>query len=529
MRMSARLAVRELSNEDRQIYDRVVPEDSLLRAALELIDWKAFEPELKKRYKRSEAGPSDTVGQAGQPPYPPLILFKMEFLRYLYGLSNRQLVRRCQTDLELKYFLQLPVEAILPDQSTCTCFRKRIGVECFQKLFDLLVAQAREHGLVKDKLRLKDATHVLADIAIPTTLHLLAQLRDRMLSAVKLFDPKAAESFRIDMEVIRKESDNDNVQSKLEKRLGLVEDILQWIIECPRPDDAAENKDWRKLQAVRELAEKIFGDVVNQSGGGKTLSVADPDARRGKHGDFYEGYLLDVMMDADSEIITGLDLLPANANEAGNAASLIEHEEQVHGNDIEQLSIDGIGFNGEVLRTLSDPEGLDVDVTTPPRDFNTSKGFESEEFEVIDDGERVKCPAGEVSRKASVKKNKPNTKFYTFAAGKCAACPLLAQCHPNMKPGSKTGRQVSKNEYEKEYAAARAKATTPEYAEVRRRHPAIERKLNELVRHHRARRAVFRGQARVKIQQLMTGLVVNVKRMVKLMGIPRAELQLSAI
>ena len=30
MRMSARLAVRELSNEDRQIYDRVVPEDSLL-------------------------------------------------------------------------------------------------------------------------------------------------------------------------------------------------------------------------------------------------------------------------------------------------------------------------------------------------------------------------------------------------------------------------------------------------------------------------------------------------------------------
>jgi hypothetical protein len=39
------------------------------------------------------------------------------------------------------------------------------------------------------------------------------------------------------------------------------------------------------------------------------ISAQDPEARRGKHGDFYEGYLLDTAMDADSELLTALDVL----------------------------------------------------------------------------------------------------------------------------------------------------------------------------------------------------------------------------
>lgn len=78
--------------------------------------------------------------------------------------------------------------------------------------------------------------------------------------------------------------------------------------------------------------------------------MVDPDARCGKHGEYYDGYLLDVMMDADSELITAIDVLPANGEEAANAIALVKHEQQTHGNNIERLSIDGIGFNGAVLR-----------------------------------------------------------------------------------------------------------------------------------------------------------------------------------
>ncbi len=80
-----------------------------------------------------------------------------------------------------------------------------------------------------------------------------------------------------------------------------------------------------------------------------------------------------------------------------------------------------------------------------------------------------------------------------------------------------TGRQVVKNDYEAEYAAARAKVGTPEYAAVRRQHPRIEGKLSEFVRRHGGRYARYRGREPVGIQYFLTGLVINIKRIVRLL------------
>ena len=55
---------------------------------------------------------------------------------------------------------------------------------------------------------------------------------------------------------------------------------------------------------------------------------------------------------------------------------------------------------------------------------------------------------------------------------------------------------------------------------MRAEHPKIERKLSELVRRHGARRARYRGLVKVLCQELMSALVTNVKRMVKLVSVP---------
>jgi len=68
------------------------------------------------------------------------------------------------------------------------------------------------------------------------------------------------------------------------------------------------------------------------------------------HHGYCDGYSIGVIMDADSEIITMLDVIAVNGAEARDAVDLIRREEQTHGNDIDVLSIDGIGFNAEVLR-----------------------------------------------------------------------------------------------------------------------------------------------------------------------------------
>src|SRR5439155_12987942 len=90
---------------------------------------------------------------------------------------------------------------------------------------------------------------------------------------------------------------------------------------------------------------------------------------------------------------------------------------------------------------------------------------------------------------------------------------LREKCLADPKSKSRT---VVKNDYEAEYKAAQAKAQTPEYAKVRQEHPAIERKLSELVRRHDLRHARYRGLSKVLRQALLSGVAVNLKRMVKL-------------
>ena len=81
------------------------------------------------------------------------------------------------------------------------------------------------------------------------------------------------------------------------------------------------------------------------------------------------------------------------------------------------------------------------------------------------------------------------------------------------KPTARS-RTVIKNDDEAEYRAA--KAETPEYAQVRQEHPAIERKLSELVNRHGLRQARYRGLTKVLRQAWLTGMAVNLKRLVKL-------------
>jgi transposase len=376
MQASARLSVASLSDLDYDIYWRVLPKKSFLLDALRLIDWQSFEEELQEYYSSSKEG---------QPEYPPVILLKMEFLRYYFGLSQTQCVERCRCDLLMKFFLQLPVGADIVDQSTLTVFRKRLGPDGFTAVFNRLISQARGQGLIQNRLRLKDATHVLGDVAIPSALGLFAQLRDRMLRVVESIDSSAAEAFRQDLETVRAEAESQNDSVRLLSRVALVKDLLEWMHGVPEPPQtgkAAEDRQaasrWAQLQSTISLAEKILADAADPSSGDKVRSVVDPDVRRGKHGEFFDGYLLDVMMDADSELITSLEVLPANGDEAANAVALIEQEEQAHGNDIEQLSIDGIGFNGEVLHQLEDPDTFAVDVYTPPQSFHFPQRFSRE-------------------------------------------------------------------------------------------------------------------------------------------------------
>jgi IS5 family transposase len=86
-----------------------------------------------------------------------------------------------------------------------------------------------------------------------------------------------------------------------------------------------------------------------------------------------------------------------------------------------------------------------------------------------------------------------------------------------MKTSPKTcGRTVCKSDYQVEHRRAKDRATTDAFREVRREHPKVERKLGEVVNCHGGRRANYFGIDNVAIQETMSGMATNIKRLVKL-------------
>jgi hypothetical protein len=302
-------------------------------------------------------------------------------------------------------------------------------------------------------------------------------------------------------------------------------EILVWADELTPPEDAEANRAWQRFVTQRDLAHKILEDQEHPQAGDRTLSTSDPDARCGKHGSWFDGYLTDLLMDADSEIITEVNVLPGNGDEATDAVELIRQEEAAQGNDVEAMSIDGVGFNGPLLRELEDPHGLNVDTYVPPPKESETGLFTPQDFE--EDTERgvVTCPAGQTS-KVRFREHQDQTTKYRFKAAVCQACPLLARCMK--QPPGKYGRTVRKTDYQPEHDRARQKATTPQYAAVRREHPKVERKLGEVMNRHGGRRARYRGCSKVLIQQLMACTATNVKRLVRLLRAREAAISFEA-
>jgi IS5 family transposase len=441
------------------------------------------------------------------------MMLKLEYLRYHHNLSDREVIARAQTDLAFRFFLRIPVSGCLPDPSSLCIFRGRLGTKGFRQIFDQVIHIAREHGVVKDRLRIKDATHVIANMAEPTALALVAQTRDKLLAAAEPFAPLLVEGERVNLEMLREATKQQKPAERLVTRLAQLREMLVWADAVTEPEHAQNDRLWQSFLAQRDLAHKILDEQEHPSGGDRTLSTTDPDARRAKHGRWFNGYLTDILVDADSEMITAVNVMPAIGNEAADALELIRQEEAAHGNDIVALSMDGAGFKGPVLHELENPDGLKVETYVPPPKEPETGLFSNQDF--VEDQQRgvVTCPAGQASTSRFRDKQKQVTK-HRFASSICRVCPLLARC---MKvPPGRHGRTVCKSDYQAEHDRVRQRATTPQYAAVRKEHPKVERKLGEIMNRHRGRRAHYRGLAKVLVQQLMACTTTNLKRFVRL-------------
>ena len=495
---------------DPEIFEATVPHDHYLRRVRAVIDFERFRTDLLACYSEG----------LGRPALEPLLLLKLEFLQYHYNLSDRRVVEQARYNMAFRYFLDLSLKSPLPQHTLLTKFRQRLGVDQHLRIFEEVVAQARAYGLVKDRLRLKDATHVIANIAIPATVRLVAETRQQLLNALRPYQPERVAVEEARATTIRTTTADLSSEERLLQRVTHLRAIVTGVEECLAVGSLAPTTEpgWPALQEALQAAHKVLADREQPHSKDRLVSWQDPDARWGEHHVHYVGYLLDIAEDADSGIITALNVLPANGDEARDATTLIEQEEQAQGNDVQALSMDGAGCRGELLREWTDPQGLNLEVIVPPRPQPEPTGyFTVAHFMPTADGEAMTCPAGQTSQRRTRNRHQSGWMF-RWKRKVCAACPLLGQCMAQLPRVN--GRQVSTNDYEAEYQAVRAKAQTPAYQEIRRQHRSVERKLGELVRWHSLRRARYRGRVRVLLQSLLTAVVVNIKCVVHALTAP---------
>jgi transposase len=146
----------ESQNEAEFVFiEDLVPDDHLLRKVDKYIDFSFIGEKVRPFYSENNGRPSD-----------PILLFKMMFIGYFYGIrSERQLEREVQMNVAYRWFLGLKLNDSVPDHSTISWNRRTRfkGTNIFQEIFDEIVLQAINHKMVGGRVLFTDSTHLKAN------------------------------------------------------------------------------------------------------------------------------------------------------------------------------------------------------------------------------------------------------------------------------------------------------------------------------------------------------------------------------
>ena len=122
-----RLSEQQRISEYAGLYDVVVGKDHILRKITDNIDFSFVNPMLKESYCEF----------FGRPAKEPEMMFKQEFLKKLYDLSDEALIQNVRVNMAYKYFLGLNPEDEPVCSSLMTKFRKTRITEDIEQ-FDFL-------------------------------------------------------------------------------------------------------------------------------------------------------------------------------------------------------------------------------------------------------------------------------------------------------------------------------------------------------------------------------------------------------
>ncbi len=452
----------------------------------------------------------------GRPSIPPSTLMRACLLALHDDTSDRETARRCRADLDWKFALGLPIDHPGFHPTTFSVFRSRILLhEADEALFRKVVARAVElRVLPRRALQVIDSSAILGAGAVKDTYELLRQGIRRLY--------RAAGEGTLPRRLRR----------KLRRYLGEGKPRIDWQDpaarrrELHRMVEAADSL-LRATAARPELTEDaaLLRQLIDQDvdrdppdGGGpairrgtapdRVISTTDPEMRHGRKSRSrrFDGYKVHLAAEPRSEILTAVEVTPANVFDGDVAPDLVR---QAKANGAAPTQVVGdMAYGGGDVRAGVAEAGAEVVAKAPPTP-NTGR-FGKERFGIDPEVPSATCPRGEVAtevRSAGRDRRGRPIRVLVFPERACAACPLRARCVGGTGP-----RTVRLHPHEGLLIRARGDQAKPSVRRKLRDRVVIERKVDHL-KDRGLRKARYRGRRKVLLQARWCAALANIKRL----------------
>jgi transposase len=467
----------------------------------------------------------DLYAERGRPSIDPVVFFKLHLIMVLEGIrSERQLMATADLNLAHRWYLGYGFDEPLPDHSSLTRIRQRLGVETFHRLFERVVELCQKAGLVWGKELFFDGTKVRANADIDSLTPRFAQAAREHVTALFGRDvvTEPASTPAVSLPAALAEETPPPSEVAVETAGKLAPQQPEADGHAPRPvsfsgDAATDQRLAAEHQARWKLLEERKLDPNRPPSGSPggyrritdlRVSTTDADAtplnksESGKLG-YHDHYVVD---GGKARIIVGMVVTPADVQDNQAFLDLLDRARFRFHLHVRRAIADSKYATFENLRAL---EQRGIRAYMPIVEYrNTGRFFRQPDFAYDAATDSFRCPQGETLVYRATHYEKGVT-IYQAPDATCAACPLRPRCTDGT-----TGRKVTRPFDEDLRERTRALQTTEAYKKaLRKRQVWVEPLFGEAKDWHQLRRFRLRGLDNVNIQGLLVATGQNLKRL----------------
>lgn len=462
----------------------------------------------------------DKYADRGRPSIDPVVFFKLQLILFFEGWrSERKLIETASLHLAHRWYLGYALDEVLPDHSSLTKIRQRLGLPLFQCFFEHVVDLCQQAGLVWGKELLFDATKVRAnadiDSLVPRFYLRAKQHVDELFAADGAADDAAAEAAAPE-----EASVSPAIAPLPPAPEAAPADTVPPPRQLPFPGTAtaeqalaAENEAaWKLLDAHR-----LDPDRPASSGYRRItdyrVSTTDPDATpMNVHGESRLGYHDHYVVDGGkARIILQAFVTPADVMENQPMLDLLRRVQfRFHLHPRRAIGDTTYG----TVENLVALEAAGVHAYMPLMDVEHRTPFYGPaRFTYDAERDEYRCPEGQPLHRRWEKREQ-QVIMYSAEPETCNACPVKAAC-----TASDQGRQVHRSIHGETLARLRAVQETPAYKKaMRKRQVWVEPLFGEAKDWHGLRRFRLRGLWKVNCEALRIAAGQNLKRWLSKVG-----------